>query len=123
MKTTDDAIARKRATTVDKRTKGTGHWIEDDFMSQAREQEKAPILWLFSNLGIRRTMLAARTVGMLQNRYPQHSDLPPLTLISYSYLKDDNPALQDCAQRWKAAALQSNESKRLVQEARSNNSR
>lgn len=103
--TTDD-IVREHVANIEKLTKGTGLWIRDDFMFQAWEQEKAPILWVFGKPGFGKTMLAARTIETLQNRYPQHSDIPSLTSVSYLYFKDGNPTLQDCAQMWKAAALQ-----------------
>ena len=75
-------------------------------MFQAWEQEKAPLLWVFGKPGVGKTMLAARRIETLQNRYPQHSDIPSLTSVSYLYFKDGNPTLQDCAPMWKAAALQ-----------------
>lgn len=104
-KTMDD-IAREHAANVEKLTQGTGLWIRDDVMFHAWEQEQAPVLWVFGKPGVGKTMLAARTIETLQNRYPQHSDIPSLTSVSYLYFKDDNPALQDCTQMWKAAALQ-----------------
>lgn len=104
-KTTDE-IASQHATNVEKLTTNTGHWIRDDAMFKAWEQEQAPILWVFGKPGVGKTMLAARTIEMLQNKYPQHSDIPSLTSVSYLSFKDNNPALQDCAQFWKAAALQ-----------------
>ena len=75
-------------------------------MFQAWEQEKAPILWILGRPGFGKTMLAARTIEMLHTKYPQHADIPSLTSVSYLYFKENNPALQDCAQMWKAAALQ-----------------
>jgi hypothetical protein len=101
-----DEIAREHASNVEKLTKGTGLWIKDDVMFQAWEQETAPILWVFGKPGVGKTMLAARMIETLQNQYPQHSDIPSLTSVSYIYFKDGNPDLRDCAQLWKAAALQ-----------------
>ena len=103
--TTDD-VAREHASNQEKLTDGTGHWIKDDIMFQAWEKEQAPVLWVFGKPGVGRTMIAARTIEMLQKRYPQHSDIPFPTSVSYLYFKDDNQTLQDCAQMWKAAALQ-----------------
>ena len=104
-KTTDE-IASQHATNVEKLTTNTGHWIRDDSMFKAWEQEQAPILWVFGKPGVGKTMLAARTIEMLQKKYPQHSDIPSLTSVSYFSFKENDPALQDCAQFWKAAALQ-----------------
>ena len=101
-----DEIARQHASNVEKLTKGTGLWIKDDVMFQAWEQEAAPILWVFGKPGVGKTMLAARTIETLHNKYPQHSDIPSLTSVSYIYFKDGNPALRDCAQLWKSTALQ-----------------
>ena len=101
-----EEIAREHAKNVEALTKGTGLWIREDVMFQTWEQETAPILWVFGKPGVGKTMLAARTIEMLQNKYPQHSDIPSLTSVSYLYFKDDKPDLQDCAQLWKAAALQ-----------------
>ncbi|KAL9614237.1 MAG: hypothetical protein Q9167_001258 [Letrouitia subvulpina] len=103
---TVEAVAREHAGNWEKLTKGTAVWIRDDVMFQAWEQEKAPCLWVFGKPGVGKTMLAARTIETLQNKYPQHSDIPSLTSVSYLYFKDDNPKLQDCAQMWKTAALQ-----------------
>ena len=103
---TVDEMAREQAENAEKLTKDTGLWIRDDSLFQAWEQEKAPILWVFGKPGVGKTMLAARTVQMLQDMYPQHPDIPSLTSVSYLYFKDDNPALQDCAQMWKTAAFQ-----------------
>lgn len=101
-----DEVAREHAGNWEKLTKGTAAWIRDDVMFQAWEQEKAPFLWIFGKPGVGKTMLAARTIETLQNKYPQHPDIPSLTSISYLYFKDDNPKLQDCAQMWKTATLQ-----------------
>lgn len=101
-----DEIAREHASNIEKLTKGTGDWIRGDIMFQAWEQESAPILWVFGKPGVGKTMLAARTIETLHNKYPQHSDIPSLTSVSYIYFKDGDPALRDCAQLWKAAALQ-----------------
>ena len=103
---TVDEVAREHAGSCEKLTKGTAAWIRDDAMFQAWEQEKAPCLWIFGKPGVGKTMLAARTIETLQSKYPQHSDIPSLTSVSYLYFKDDNPKLQDCAQMWKTAALQ-----------------
>ncbi|KAL9046447.1 MAG: hypothetical protein Q9214_000714 [Letrouitia sp. 1 TL-2023] len=103
---TVEEVAREHAGNWEKLTKGTAVWIRDDVMFQAWEQEKAPCLWVFGKPGVGKTMLAARTIETLQNKYPQHSDIPSLTSVSYLYFKDDNPKLQDCAQMWKTAALQ-----------------
>ena len=103
---TTDEIAKVHVANVEKLTKGTGAWISDDVMFKAWWQEEAPILWVFGKPGVGKTMLAARTIETLQNQYPQHSDIPSLTSVSYIYWKDDNPRLQECAQMWKAAALQ-----------------
>ena len=103
---TTDEVAREHAGSCDKLTKGTAAWIRDDAMFQAWEQEKAPCLWVFGKPGVGKTMLAARTIETLQSKYPQHSDIPSLTSVSYLYFKDDNPKLQDCAQMWKTAAFQ-----------------
>ena len=104
-KTTDE-IASQHATNVEKLTTNTGHWIRDDAMFKAWEKEQAPKLWVFGKPGVGKTMLAARTIEKLQKQYPQHSDIPSLTSVSYFSFKENNPALQDCAQFWKAAALQ-----------------
>ncbi|KAL9093549.1 MAG: hypothetical protein Q9165_003944 [Trypethelium subeluteriae] len=101
-----DEVAREHDSNVEKLTKGTGLWIRDDVMFQAWEQESAPILWVFGKPGVGKTMLAARTVENLQNKYPQHSDIPSLTSVSYISFKEGNPQLQDCAQLLKVAALQ-----------------
>ena len=101
-----DDVAREHAANLEKLTEGTARWIRDDTMFQAWEQEQAPILWVFGKPGMGKSMIAARTIEMLQNRYPQHSDIPSLTSVSYLYFKDDDPSLQDCAQMLKAAALQ-----------------
>lgn len=74
-KTTDE-IAREHVANVEKLTTNTGLWIRDDAMFKAWEQEQAPILWVFGKPGFGKTMLAARTIEMLQNKYPQHSDIP-----------------------------------------------
>lgn len=103
---TFDEIAREQAGNKDRLTKGTAVWIRDDAMFQAWEQEQAPFLWVFGKPGVGKTMLAARTIKTLHDKYPQHSDFPSLTSISYLYFKHDNPKLQDCAQMWKTAALQ-----------------
>ena len=103
---TVDEMAREHVGNAEKLTQGTGLWIKDDTMFQSWEQEKAPILWVFGRPGVGKTMLAARTIEMLQDRYPQHPNIPSLTSVSYLYFKDDNPALQDCAQMWKTAAFQ-----------------
>lgn len=103
---TVEEVAREHAGNWEKLTKGTAVWIRDDVMFQAWEQEKAPCLWVFGKPGVGKTMLAARTIETLQNKYPQHSDIPSLTSVSYLYFKDHNPKLQDCAQMWKTAALQ-----------------
>ena len=101
-----DEVARENAGNWEKLTKGTAKWIRDDVMFQAWEQEKAPFLWIFGKPGVGKTMLAARTIETLQNKYPQHSDIPSLTSVSYLYCKDDNPKLQNCAQMWKTVAWQ-----------------
>ena len=103
---TTDEIAQVHAASVEKLTHGTGLWIRDDVMFQAWEQEKAPILWILGNPGVGKTMLAARTIETLRNKYTQHSDIPSLTSVSYPYFKENNPALKDSARMWKAAALQ-----------------
>ena len=103
---TMDEMAREHVGNAEKLTQGTGLWIKDDIMFQSWEQEKAPILWVFGRPGVGKPMLAARTIEMLQDMYPQHPDVPSLTSVSYLYFKDDNPALQDCAQMWKTAAFQ-----------------
>ncbi|KAL6716248.1 hypothetical protein ACLMJK_005814 [Lecanora helva] len=103
---TADEVAREHVGNWEKLTKGTAIWIRDDVMFGAWEQEEAPCLWVFGKPGVGKTMLAARTIETLQSRYPQHSDIPSLTSVSYLYFKDDNPKLQDCAQMWKTAALQ-----------------
>ena len=103
---TVDEMAREHVGNMEKLTKGTGLWIKNDPMFQAWEQEKAPILWIWGKPGVGKTMLAAKTVELLQDMYPQHPDIPSLTSVSYLYFKDDNPALQDCAQMWKTAAFQ-----------------
>ena len=103
---TVDEMAREHVGNTERLTKGTGLWIKNDPMFQAWEQEKAPILWVWGKPGVGKTMLAAKTIEMLQDMYPQHPDIPSLTSVSYLYFKDDNPALQDCAQMWKTAAFQ-----------------
>ncbi|KAL8780983.1 MAG: hypothetical protein Q9213_006212 [Squamulea squamosa] len=103
---TVEEVTREHVGNLEKLTKGTAAWIRDDVMFQAWEQEKAPCLWVFGKPGVGKTMLAARTIEILQNKYPQHSDIPSLTSVSYLYFKDDNPKLQDCAQMWKTAAMQ-----------------
>lgn len=103
---TVDELAREHVGNLEKLTKGTGLWIKDDDMFQAWEQENVPILWVLGKPGVGKTMLAARTIQMLQDMYPQHPDIPSLTSVSYLYFKDDNPALQDCANMWKTAAFQ-----------------
>ena len=103
---TTDEVAREHVGSCEKLTKGTAAWIRDDVMFQAWEQEKAPCLWIFGKPGVGKTMLAARTIETLQSKYPQHSDIPSLTSVSYLYFKDDNPKLQDCAQMWRTAAWQ-----------------
>lgn len=103
---TVDEMAREHVGNVEKLTKGTGLWIKNDDMFQAWEQENVPILWVLGKPGVGKTMLAARTIQMLQDMYPQHPDIPSLTSVSYLYFKDDNPALQDCANMWKTAAFQ-----------------
>ena len=99
-------IAREHAANVEKLTRGTGLWIRDDIMFKAWELEQAPTLWIFGKPGVGKTMLAARTVEMLQNKYPQHSDIPSVTVVSHLSFNDNNPALQECAQLLRAAALQ-----------------
>ena len=101
-----DEIARQHASNVEKLTKGTGDWIRDDIMFKSWEQESAPLLWVFGRPGVGKTMLAARTIENLHSQFPQHSDIPSLTSVSYVYFKDGNPELRDCVQLWKAAALQ-----------------
>ena len=103
---TTDELAREHVGNIEKLVKDTGHWIKHDAMFQAWEQERAHILWVFGRPGVGKTMLAARTIEMLQNKHPQHSDIPSLTSVSYIYFKDSKPALQDCAEMWKAVALQ-----------------
>lgn len=103
---TVDEIVREHVGNCEKLTDGTAVWIRDDAMFQAWEQEKASFLWVFGKPGVGKTMLAARTIETLQNKYPQHSDIPSLTSVSYLYFKDDNPRLQNCAEMWKTAALQ-----------------
>ena len=104
--TSYETNAREHATNLEKLTQGTGLWIKDDSVFQAWEEEKAPVLWVYGKPGVGKTMLAARTTEILQNRYPWHSDVSALTSISYLYFRNDNTALQDCAQTLKADALQ-----------------
>lgn len=75
-------------------------------MSQTWEQEKASILWIVGDPGVGKAMLAATTIEMLRNKYPQHSDIPSPHVGQLSRFRAKNPALQDSAQMWKAAALQ-----------------
>ena len=104
--TTFPTLAQLHLANLDKLTKGTGLWIKDDVMFRLWKEEHAPILWVFGKPGVGKTMLAARTVETLQNVYPQHTDIPSLTSVSYVYFKDDNQDLQDCINIWKAVALQ-----------------
>ena len=109
-----DSLATEAASIVKRRhdenleslTNGTGLWIRDEPLFGAWQEEKAPLLWIFGKPGTGKTFLAAKTVDILQQIYPPHPDGTSLTSVSYFYIKDDNPNLQDLTQLFKAVALQ-----------------
>ena len=89
---------------LDSITKGTGTWLHNDPLFCAWQEEKAPLLWIFGKPGTGKTFLATKTVEVLQRAYPPHPDGASLTSVSYFYLKDDNPSLQDLKQMLKMLA-------------------
>ena len=103
---TADELAREHAANVERLTKGTGRWISEDIILQHWEKGQSPILWVFGKPGVGKSMLAASTIEMLQDKYPQHSHIPSLTSVGYVSFKENNPALRDLTNLLKALALQ-----------------
>ncbi|MCJ1386684.1 hypothetical protein MMC17_009810 [Xylographa soralifera] len=99
-------VKRRHDENLETLTKNTGLWIRDEPLFRAWQEEKAPLLWIFGKPGTGKTYLATKTVDMLHQMHPPQPDCTCLTSVSYFYIKDDNPNLQDLTQLLKTVALQ-----------------
>lgn len=86
-------------------TQETGYWLAKDPAWHAWTKDHAPLLWVLGKPGVGKSMLAARTIEVLQETSQSQSD-DSVTAVAFMYFKDDDFRLQNFLEMLKAVAFQ-----------------